>query len=129
MSFEELKRRVAESKVSGADLSMEEDLSIAIMNLLSLEEHFFFTGAKTEKPEYYGLLNEAREIRKTLLARMIQKTEGESWCISKHLLSTAMRLFEVGAKLQAGGKKSRQKKLSASPTKFTTFFSPCGSKS
>ena len=35
------------------DLSTEEDLAIAIMNLISLEEHFFFTGAKTDKPEYF----------------------------------------------------------------------------
>ena len=31
------------------DLSLEEDLSVAIMNLVSLEEHFFFSGAKTKK--------------------------------------------------------------------------------
>ena len=105
MDFEELKERVAQAKTSGIDLSTEEDLSIAVMNLLSLEEHFFFTGAKTEKSEYYDLLNETREIRKVLLARMIQKTEGESWCVSKHLLATVMRLMEVGTKLQADGKR------------------------
>ena len=90
INFEELKKRVMEIKTSGVDLSTEEDLSIAVMNLLSLEEHFFFTGAKTEKSEYYDLLYETREIRKVLLARMIQRTEGESWCISKHLLATVM---------------------------------------
>ena len=105
MDFEELKERVAQAKTSGIDLSTEEDLSIAVMNLLSLEEHFFFTGAKTEKSEYYDLLNETREIRKVLLGRMIQKTEGESWCVSKHLLATVMRLMEVGTKLQADGKR------------------------
>mgnify|MGYP001564761270 FL=1 len=31
----------------GYDLSLEEDLSIAVMNLISLEEHFFFTSQKT----------------------------------------------------------------------------------
>ncbi len=34
------------------DLSSDQDLSIAIMNLVSIEEHFFFTGAKLDKPEY-----------------------------------------------------------------------------
>jgi hypothetical protein len=43
-------------------------------------------------------------MRKTLLARMIPKTEGESWCISKHLLATSMRLIEVGTKLRFDGK-------------------------
>ena len=37
------------------DLSSGEDLSIAVMNLVSLEEHFFFTGAKTGKDNYYDL--------------------------------------------------------------------------
>lgn len=30
------------------DLSSDEDLSVAIMNLISMEEHFFFTYNKTE---------------------------------------------------------------------------------
>ncbi len=84
----------------GIDLSVDEDLSIAIMNLISLEEHFFFSGAKTGKPDYFNLIIEVREIRKVLLGRMMDKNEAESWCISKHLLATTMRLIEVGTKLQ-----------------------------
>ena len=37
------------------DLSSDQDLSIAIMNLISIEEHFFFTGEKTGKSEYLDL--------------------------------------------------------------------------
>ncbi len=84
----------------GADLSMEEDLSIAIMNLISLEEHFYFTAQKTKKDEYLKLLSEVREVRKRMLAKMIPENEGETWCISKHLLSATMRLMEVGTKYQ-----------------------------
>lgn len=84
----------------GADLSLEEDLSIAIMNLISLEEHFYFTAEKTKKDEYFEMIKKTREIRKKLLAKMIPETEGETWCISKHLLSTTMRLIEVGTKYQ-----------------------------
>lgn len=104
-SFEELQKKVNDARANGVDLSTEEDLSIAIMNLISLEEHFFFTGAKTNKSEYFDLIIEVREMRKVLLARMLEKTEGESWCISKHLLATTMRLMEVGTKLQHDGKK------------------------
>lgn len=104
-SFEELEAKVREAQKNGIDLSMEEDLSIAVMNLVSLEEHFFFTGAKTGKPEYFDLLHEVREMRKELLGRMIQKTEGETWCISKHLLAASMRMLEVGTKLQSEGRK------------------------
>src|SRR3989338_2148505 len=43
----EFLKRVEKIKTSGGvDLSAAEDLSIAVMNLISLEEHFFFTGAK-----------------------------------------------------------------------------------
>jgi len=105
MSFEELQKKISSLKENrGVDLSTEEDLSIAVMNLISLEEHFFFSGAKTGKSEYYEMLKEVREMRKVLLARMIDKTEAESWCISKHLLGTTMRLMEVGTKLQGDGK-------------------------
>ena len=84
-----------------ADLSTEEDLALAVMNLINLEEHFFFTGAKTQKNEYYDLINGVRETRKALMLKLIpHKPEGELWCASKHLLATSMRLMETGTKLQ-----------------------------
>ena len=110
--FQELLKKIGAMKSSGQiDLSTEEDLGIAVMNLISLEEHFYFTGMKTEKKEYFDLLGEVREIRKTLLARLIDKHEGETWCISKHLLATTMRLIEVGAKLQSDGKKNEAEEI------------------
>lgn len=93
------------------DLSSDEDLSIAIMNLVSLEEHFFFTGAKTGKGKYYDLLSRVREIRKDLLKKIVKDTEGEVWCISKHLLAASMRLIEVGTKYYAQNKKKEAKDL------------------
>ena len=46
--FDTLLAKVEDMKKSGSvDLSTEEDLSLAIMNLISLEEHFFFTASKT----------------------------------------------------------------------------------
>jgi hypothetical protein len=42
----------AMKKQDKMDLSSDQDLTIAIMNLVSIEEHFFFTGAKLNKPEY-----------------------------------------------------------------------------
>lgn len=93
------------------DLSSDEDLSIAIMNLVSIEEHFFFTGAKTGKSEYFDLLNEVREMRKQLLKKIIKDYEGEVWCISKHLLAASMRLLEVGTKQLSMGKKDEAQEL------------------
>jgi hypothetical protein len=96
---------------SSLDLSSDEDLSIGIMNLISIEEHLFFTANKTNKDKYYSLLNEIREIRKTLLKEIIKEYEGEEWCISKHLLSASMRLMEVGTKALTKGEDDKAKVL------------------
>jgi hypothetical protein len=87
------------------DLSSDQDLTFAIMNLVSIEEHFVFTGAKTGKTGYYDLVKEVREIRKELLEKIVKDPEGEVWCISKHLLAASMRLMEVGSKQLGIGKK------------------------
>lgn len=112
LTMEELIERVNKLKAKGElDLSMEEDLSIAIMNLISLEEHFYFTAEKTGNDGYFDLLNQTREIRKQLLAKMIDKHEGETWCITKHLLAATMRMMEVGTKLQSSGKKEESRDM------------------
>jgi len=98
-------------KESNVDLSSGEDLSIAIMNLVSLEEHFFFTSQKTQKAKYLNLLNTAREMRKELLAKLVKDPEGEVWCISKHLLAASMRLMEVGTKALGKGEKKEAEDL------------------
>lgn len=88
------------------DLSSGEDLSIGVMNLISIEEHLFFTAQKTGKPQYLDLLNEVRMMRTELLKKIIKDYEGEVWCISKHLLAASMRVQEVGTKeLKKGNKK------------------------
>lgn len=87
------------------DLSSDQDLTIALMNLISIEEHFFFSGGKTGKTEYYDMIKDVREMRKELLKKIIKEYEGEVWCISKHLLAASMRLMEVGTKQLGIGKK------------------------
>ena len=51
------------------DLSSGEDLSVAIMNLISIEEHLFFTGSKTGNKEYLDILLQIRDMRKELLKK------------------------------------------------------------
>jgi hypothetical protein len=123
ISMEQLQQKINEMKTSGAyDLSTEEDLSIAIMNLISLEEHFFFTGNKTGKDEYFAMVDEVRQVRKELLAKMMPQNEGETWCISKHLLSTTMRMMEVGTKLQGEGKTTEAKDYFQKAYKIYSLF-------
>jgi len=106
LSLNEMVAKVDKMKKDNVlDLSSDQDLSIAIMNLVSIEEHFFFTGAKTGNPKYYDLLAEVREMRKDLLKKIIKEYEGEVWCISKHLLAASYRLMEVGTKAQGKGQK------------------------
>lgn len=93
----------AAKKVNPKDLSSDQDLTIGIMNLISIEEHLMFSGAKTGKHAFYDMINEIREQRKKLMLKVIPSYEGEVWCISKHLLASSMRLFEVGTKALAAG--------------------------
>lgn len=90
-------------KKNPKDLSSDQDLTIAIMNLISIEEHLIFSGAKTEKTSFYDMVQEIRELRKNLMLKVIPAYEGEVWCISKHLLASSMRLMEVGTKQQSMG--------------------------
>jgi hypothetical protein len=101
----------ATKKVNPKDLSSDQDLSIAIMNLISIEEHLVFSGAKTGKTSYYDLIKDIRETRKNLLQKIIPSYEGEVWCMSKHLLATSMRLMEVGTKQQSLGKDEEAYKM------------------
>lgn len=99
------------TKEKKLDLSSDEDLSIAIMNLVAIEEHLFFTSQKTGKSSYLDLLNEVRVMRKELLQEIIKDYEGEVWCISKHLLASSMRLMEVGTKELGKGNKAKAESL------------------
>lgn len=108
--FEAFLKKVDEMKKSGGvDITAAEDLSIAVMNLVSLEEHFYFTAEKTGKPEYFDTAVQVREIRKDMLKKLMPDHEGETWCASKHLLAATMRLIEVGTRYQADGQKEEAK--------------------
>jgi len=93
------------------DLSTDEDLSLAIMNLIAIEEHLFFTAEKTNKDGYFAVLKTVREMRKNLLKKIIKEYEGEVWCTSKHLLSGSMRLMEVGTKHLKEGNDNTAKEM------------------
>lgn len=106
MKTENFIKKVEEIKMkSELDLSLGEDLSIALMNLISLEEHFEFSFMKTSESRYLEMLEQVRELRKKLLKKIVKENEGEDWCASKHLLAASMRLTEVGTKYLHQGKR------------------------
>lgn len=111
------------AKEKKLDLSSGEDLSIGIMNLISIEEHLFYTSQKTHDPKYLELLNEVRVMRTDLLKEIIKDYEGEVWCISKHLLAASMRLMEVGTKeLKKGDKKKAWEMFEKSYKLYSIFW-------
>lgn len=123
-TYKDLLKRVEKIKIDqNLDLSSGEDLSIGIMNLISIEEHLFFTAQKTKKKEYLDLLQEIRSMRTNLLKKIVKDYEGEVWCISKHLLAASMRLMEVGTKeLKKGDKKKAWSLFEKSYKLYSLFW-------
>jgi hypothetical protein len=117
-----LKKVESVKEKAGVDLSTTEDLSIAVMNLASLEEHFVFTGMKTGNGGYFDTAGEIRSLRKQFLAQLMPENEGETWCIAKHLLAATMRLIEVGNKLQSEDKKEQAKRSFEGAYKAYSIF-------
>lgn len=112
MNTKEFVKKVAEfNKEYELDLSSGEDLSIALMNLVSLEEHAFFSYAKTSDEKFLELLQKVREIRKEHFKKIVNEKDGEIWCMSKHLLASSMRLIETGNKFLKDGKKKEAEQL------------------
>lgn len=114
--YDEMKKR------DKMDLSSDQDLTVAIMNLVGIEEHLFFTAEKTGKTDYYDFLYEVREMRKTLLKKIVGEPEGEIWCISKHLLAASYRLMEVGTKQLTMKNKDAAHELFSKAFKLYTLF-------
>ncbi|HBF66901.1 MAG TPA: hypothetical protein DDW36_00555 [Candidatus Magasanikbacteria bacterium] len=116
-------KKIEKSKQGDVDLSRDEDLSIALMNLISLEEHFYFTAMKTNNQEYLELMKSIRDMRKKCQKVIVKNPQGEEWCISKHLLAASMRLYEVGVKeLSTHGKEDADKFFRAGFELWSLFF-------
>ena len=122
-NFKEFIEKIELAKGKGnIDLLTTEDLSLAVMNLISLEEHFYFTAMKTKEDKYLDNSDEVRNMRKELLKELMPNHEGETWCASKHLLSATMRLIEVGNKLQSENKKNEALKMFERAYKIYSIF-------
>lgn len=123
--FAKLLKKIEEvKKERPLDLSSAEDLSVGIMNLISLEEHFFFTATKTNDSSYHDISGEIREMRKSLMSELIpkEKYEGETWCAVKHLLSATMRFIEVGGKYRRDGNKEASDRVFENAYRLYSIF-------
>lgn len=122
-NYQELLTKVNKAVAQkGLDLSAGEDLSIGVMNLISIEEHLFFTYNKTQKTKYLDLLDEVRLMRTGLMKQIIKNYAGEEWCIGKHLLAASMRVMEVGTKELKKGNKKEARDLFQKSFKLYSLF-------
>ncbi len=113
MKVENFVKKIGEIKEKNSlDISAWEDLSIALMNLVGLEEHCFFSYVKTQDDKFLKMLETVRELRKKLLGLIVKKEDdSEKWCMSKHFLSSSMRLYEVGNRLLHEKKEKEAKEM------------------
>ena len=120
MSPEEKDKKISDE--TKADLTYKEDLSIAVMNLIAVEEHLAFTAMKTNNDMYLDVLKEVRKLRVELQKKLIGSPNGELWCISKHLLSATMRLMESSTKYVGENKNDEAMKLEKSAFDLYSLF-------
>ena len=124
MKTENFIRKINEIKEKNElDISAWEDLSIGLMNLVSLEEQCFFSYAKTKDDKFLKMLDIVRELRKKLMLLIVKKDdESEKWCMSKHFLASSMRLFEIGNRLLHEGKDKEAKEMYHDAAELYGFF-------
>ncbi len=78
------------------DVGMFADLTSALMNLVSAETHVSMSQISDPSPKWIKLGRELREIRTKYMKLLVKKDNSQKWCMSKHLLQTAMNLIEIG---------------------------------
>ena len=79
-------------KVNPLDLSADQDLTIAIMNLIKLENLLDGVGVS----DGYDLCGAIRDMRHRLMGRVVSDKAGELWNMSLYLLGTAIDFMERG---------------------------------
>ena len=104
------------------DLSKDYELAFAVMNLISVEEHLAFTIARSRDEKYIDIYNEVRKLRSKYMKKIVKNSDGEMWCVSKHLLSVSMRLIETGVKYSAEDDKESAMNLFSDATDVFQLF-------
>ena len=82
-------------KVNPLDLSSDQDLTIALMNLIHISDFYALDG------DMGKILNEMTD---DLMSRIVDK-DGKKWDASRHLLAESMKLIADGNKAMDSGQK------------------------
>ena len=86
-------------KVNPLDLSADQDLTIAIMNLIKLEKLL----GKIGKTDGYDMGGAISDMRHHLMGRVVSDKDSELWDMSLYLLGSATDLMERGFKESGAG--------------------------
>ena len=89
------------------DVSVMEDMSGALADLIALEQHLAASASNTSNGKYLDALEAVRKLRRELQAQCQPNAAGQEWCMGKHYLSAAMRCLEVGTKLLTAGQRDK----------------------
>jgi len=87
-------------KNSDSDLGKFQELFAAVQHLTNIEDHLYQTAMETGKEEYLVMHQSIRKLRAKYLKMLMTNTEGNLWCIGKHLCAVTYRLKECASKWQ-----------------------------
>lgn len=84
-------------KIVKEDIGLVEDLFELCKNLCSIEAHALGSYISTKDEKWLKVMQKIR-IKRTRYLSLITKNEGQSWCISKHICESTMRLQECATR-------------------------------
>lgn len=94
-------------KLIEKDVGMVEDLIFGLKNLCAIEEHCINSYDMSKDLLFMEILEEVRRIRTKYLSILTKEDNFQGWCISKHLLCSAMSIHEVGTRFLSTDQKNK----------------------
>ena len=93
-------------RLSEADVPLEMDLLWAVANLIEMEEHLWSVigdikreiGDEDLAEKACSLLSDVRDLRASLMKKLVPARKYETWCELKHSISALYRIGEVASK-------------------------------
>ena len=78
------------------DVGFIHDLIFGLQNLISIEHHCIESYSTTGRKIYLEIATKIRRNRSKWMYKFIKESDGQNYCISKHLLASAQAMKEIG---------------------------------
>jgi len=98
-----------------------EDLKLC-ENLVTLETHAFDSYSSTKNDYFLNVGKTCREIRTKYLKKIAKGTEGQVWCMSKHICEVLIRIQELTTRAMSEGDIDSAKDMAGDSQIFTEMF-------